>query len=480
MRRATSPATPNSTCTCRSPTRRTRPRSRPPASSSQRWKCKARPPPAARRPRRAPPRHPPAATEPRLSFHRKALLRKGLFVAHIPVRNPDGCPAGASWAVGAAARADARDRGFPRAHQRHRAGLRVRRAARTACRAPCAGLPARGRTQLRRDDGARVPGVHRAHAQAHRRGGASPLRRGSGLVAAGGRAGGRHRHAVQGTAPARGAGPGDPARSAGADAGRTHRRPRPQPEAHRAPADRRDGARAHHPDLHAPAGGSARLVQSRGDRRAREAAGRRHARRAGGAFALPRRGVVQRAGQRGLAGDAGSAAAGGFDRGGSAGRAHHRVSEAGRPHPGTGGAAAARAGAGGFRDPARTRAAGRGVPPDHHRAGRGGGERMSPVNAVLRRELRSFFVTPMAYVFLVMFLVPAVTMRMWAEEAKGGTLELLLSLPLTLWQAMLVKFLAAWLFIGLALALTFPIWLTVNYLGSPDNGVVFAGYLGSW
>ena len=140
---------------------------------------------------------------------------------------------------------------------------------------------------------------------------------------------------------------------------------------------------------------------------------------------------------------------------------------------------------------------------------------MSPVNAVMRRELRSFFVTPMAYVFLVIFLVlagiltfytgdfyergqadlqpffvvhpwlylilvPAVTMRMWAEEAKGGTLELLLSLPLTLWQAMLGKFLAAWLFIGLALALTFPIWLTVNYLGSPDNGVVFAGYLCSW
>ncbi|MEW9571085.1 ABC transporter permease subunit [Rhodanobacter sp. Si-c] len=140
---------------------------------------------------------------------------------------------------------------------------------------------------------------------------------------------------------------------------------------------------------------------------------------------------------------------------------------------------------------------------------------MSPVNAVMRRELRSFFVTPMAYVFLVIFLVlagiltfytgdfyergqadlqpffvvhpwlylilvPAVTMRMWAEEAKGGTLELLLTLPLTLWQAMLGKFLAAWLFIGLALALTFPIWLTVNYLGSPDNGVIFAGYLGSW
>lgn len=140
---------------------------------------------------------------------------------------------------------------------------------------------------------------------------------------------------------------------------------------------------------------------------------------------------------------------------------------------------------------------------------------MSPVNAVMRRELRSFFVTPMAWVFLVIFLVlagiltfyagdfyergqadlqpffvmhpwlylilvPAVTMRMWAEEAKGGTLELLLTLPLTLWQAMLGKFLAAWLFIGLALALTFPIWLTVNYLGAPDNGAIFAGYLGSW
>lgn len=140
---------------------------------------------------------------------------------------------------------------------------------------------------------------------------------------------------------------------------------------------------------------------------------------------------------------------------------------------------------------------------------------MSPVMAVARRELRSYFVTPVAYVFLVIFLVlagiltfyagdfyergqadlqpffsmhpwlylvlvPAVSMRMWAEEAKGGTLELLLSLPLTLAQAMLGKFLAAWLFIGLALLLTFPIWITVNYLGSPDNGVIFAGYLGSW
>ena len=140
---------------------------------------------------------------------------------------------------------------------------------------------------------------------------------------------------------------------------------------------------------------------------------------------------------------------------------------------------------------------------------------MSPVQAIVRRELRSYFVTPVAYVFLVIFLalagiltfyagdfyerrqadlqpffavhpwlylilVPAVSMRLWAEEAKSGTLELLLTLPVRLWQAMLGKFLAAWLFVGVALALTFPIWLTVNYLGHPDNGVILAGYLGSW
>ncbi len=140
---------------------------------------------------------------------------------------------------------------------------------------------------------------------------------------------------------------------------------------------------------------------------------------------------------------------------------------------------------------------------------------MSPIAAVMRRELRSLFVTPVAYVFLVIFLVlaglltfyagdfyergqadlqpffewhpwlylilvPAVSMRMWAEESKGGTQELLLSLPLRLSEAMLGKFLAAWLFVGIALLLTFPIWITVNYLGSPDNGVILAGYLGSW
>jgi ABC-2 type transport system permease protein len=140
---------------------------------------------------------------------------------------------------------------------------------------------------------------------------------------------------------------------------------------------------------------------------------------------------------------------------------------------------------------------------------------MSAVGAVVRRELASFFATPVAYVFLVIFLVlaglltfyagdfydrgladlqpffavhpwlylvlvPAVAMPLWAEEQRSGTIELLLSLPISSTQAMAGKFLAAWLFIGVALALTFPVWITVNYLGHPDNGVILAGYLGSW
>ena len=139
---------------------------------------------------------------------------------------------------------------------------------------------------------------------------------------------------------------------------------------------------------------------------------------------------------------------------------------------------------------------------------------MSGTLTIFRRELRSYFATPVAYVFIVifllmagaftfymggfyergqadlqpffsfhpwlyLFLVPAVSMRMWAEERKSGTIELLLTLPVTLWQAVSGKFLAAWAFIAIALVLTFPIWLTVNYLGDPDNGVIFASYLGS-
>ena len=140
---------------------------------------------------------------------------------------------------------------------------------------------------------------------------------------------------------------------------------------------------------------------------------------------------------------------------------------------------------------------------------------MSGVLAVFKRELKSYFATPIAYVFIVifliasglctfyflgfyesgqadltaffymhpwlyLFLVPALSMRLWAEERKSGSIELLMTLPLETWQVVVGKFLAAWVFTGIALSLTFPIWITVNYLGSPDNGVIVAAYLGSF
>lgn len=139
---------------------------------------------------------------------------------------------------------------------------------------------------------------------------------------------------------------------------------------------------------------------------------------------------------------------------------------------------------------------------------------MNPVAIIFRRELASYFATPVAYVFitiflvlagwftfylggfyergqadlapffafhpwLYLFLIPAISMRLWAEERKSGTIELLLTLPVTMVQAVLGKFLAAWAFAAIALALTFPIWITVNYLGDPDNGAILAGYVGS-
>ncbi len=139
---------------------------------------------------------------------------------------------------------------------------------------------------------------------------------------------------------------------------------------------------------------------------------------------------------------------------------------------------------------------------------------MTNIWIVFKRELASYFMTPIAYVFIViflflsgvfafylgnffargqadlepfftfhpwlyLFLIPSLAMRLWAEERRGGTMELLLTLPITIPQAVLGKFLAAWVFTGIALALTFPMWLTVNYLGDPDNGVIFASYLGS-
>jgi ABC-2 type transport system permease protein len=139
---------------------------------------------------------------------------------------------------------------------------------------------------------------------------------------------------------------------------------------------------------------------------------------------------------------------------------------------------------------------------------------MKYVLPIFKREFAAYFATPLAYVFIVifllamgaftfyvgrffdngvadlsvffgyhpwlyLFLVPAIAMRLWAEERRTGTMELLLTLPVPLWATVTGKYLAAWAFIAVALALTFPIWLTVNYLGNPDNGVIAASYLGS-
>ncbi|MDX1721783.1 MAG: ABC transporter permease subunit [Pseudomonas sp.] len=140
---------------------------------------------------------------------------------------------------------------------------------------------------------------------------------------------------------------------------------------------------------------------------------------------------------------------------------------------------------------------------------------MRQLPVLFKRELASYFSTPLAYVFIViflvlsgvftfylggffesgqaslapffafhpwlyLFLVPAIAMRLWAEERKSGTIELLMTLPITRFEAVTGKFLAAWAFAGLALLLTFPMIITVNYLGEPDNGAIITGYIGSW
>lgn len=140
---------------------------------------------------------------------------------------------------------------------------------------------------------------------------------------------------------------------------------------------------------------------------------------------------------------------------------------------------------------------------------------MNPMLIVTRREFSSYFATPIAYIFILiflilsgvftffignffereqadltpffgfhpwlyLFLIPAISMRLWAEERKSGSIELLMTLPLRRRDIVLGKFLAAWLFAGIALLLTFPMWITVNYLGDPDNGVILASYIGSW
>lgn len=133
--------------------------------------------------------------------------------------------------------------------------------------------------------------------------------------------------------------------------------------------------------------------------------------------------------------------------------------------------------------------------------------------SIFKRELAGYFATPVAYVFiavflfltglftfnlgsffergqadlrpffdllpwLFLFLVPAISMRLWAEERKQGTIELLFTLPITMGQAVMGKFFAAWAFTAIALCMTFPLWITVNYLGNPDNGVILASYVG--
>jgi ABC-2 type transport system permease protein len=140
---------------------------------------------------------------------------------------------------------------------------------------------------------------------------------------------------------------------------------------------------------------------------------------------------------------------------------------------------------------------------------------MSHVGTIVKREFSSFFATPVAYVFIViflmmsgiftfyigglfergqadllpffnfhpwlyLFLVPAMAMRTWSEERKSGTIELIMTLPVSAFEVMLGKFFAAWLVLGVSLLLTFPLWITVNYLGNPDNGVILAAYVGSW
>lgn len=139
----------------------------------------------------------------------------------------------------------------------------------------------------------------------------------------------------------------------------------------------------------------------------------------------------------------------------------------------------------------------------------------STIWAIFRREIAGYFITPVAYVFIVvfllltgsftfqiarffernsadlrdtfftfvpwffLFLVPAISMRLWAEERKSGTIELLLTLPVSMAEAVVGKFLAAWAFASIALLLTFPLVITVNYLGDPDNGAIATGYIGA-
>ena len=139
---------------------------------------------------------------------------------------------------------------------------------------------------------------------------------------------------------------------------------------------------------------------------------------------------------------------------------------------------------------------------------------MNGLLSIYKREFTSYFVTPVAYVFIViflfmtgvftfylgafyesnqadlepffrfhpwlyLFLIPAISMRLWSDERKSGSIELLMTLPVSITDAVVAKYLAAWSFTAIALILTFPMWITVNYLGEPDNAVILASYIGS-
>lgn len=153
--------------------------------------------------------------------------------------------------------------------------------------------------------------------------------------------------------------------------------------------------------------------------------------------------------------------------------------------------------------------------PAGRKAAAPGASTMARMCAIFKRELGGYFATPVAYVFIViflfitgiftfefgsfyqrgqadlrpffdfhpwlyLFLIPSISMGMWASERKQGTIELLLTLPIPLGATVVGKFLAAWAFAGIALILTLPMWITVNYLGKPDNGVIAAAYIGSF
>src|SRR5205807_1369756 len=257
-----------------------------------------------------------------------------------------------------------------------------------------------------------------------------------------------------------------------------------------------------------------RGVHPRDHHLARPHRGRRHADRARRTLALPQCGVhaARAAGAARRSARCGGRAPGGRrGRGERARCAAHRAPQGRRHHP-AGSLRARRAGGAQAQGAApRVGTPRRGVP-DHHRLRTR--RVMRNVGIIMRRELASYFATPLAYVFIViflflanvftfylghlyesgqadlypfftfhpwlyLFLIPAISMKLWSEERKSGSIELLMTQPVELSEAVLGKFLAAWIFTALALALTFPLWITVNYLGHPDNGAILTAYLGS-